>query len=465
MSVDTSTTHPATSLRERLGDLVHLPGDASYDVVRVPWNVAVDQRPAAVATPTTAEEVSAVVRAAAELGLRVAPQSSGHGAAPLAHGNDLSDVVLLRTSGLRGVTVDPEARTARVAGGALWQDVVEAAAPHGLAALHGSSPDVAVAGYSLGGGIGWYARQHGLAANSIVAAEVVTADGRIVRVDASHRRKLFWALRGGGGSFGVVTALELRLFPIADAYAGMFLWDLADPNATTAVRRWAAWSATAPDEVTTSLRVMRFPPMPELPDFLRGRQLVVIDGAVLGSDERGAELVGFLRDLAPEMDTWTRMPAAAITRLHMDPEGPTPSVGGSVLLDRFDEDAVEAFLAAVGPGAETTLLFAELRQLGGALGRPHHGGGVLRQLAGSHAAFFLAVAATPEMATEGAVSAQRAIHALSPWANGRNFLNFSETPTDTATAYEEKAFRRLRKVRAKVDPAGLFLANHPVPRS
>ena len=283
MSIETTLDHPAPSLpaealRGLCGGAVYLPGDPGYDMARMPWNVAVDQRPAAVALPRTALEAAEVVVAAARAGLRVAPQSTGHAAGPLAEGA-LADVVIVRTSEMTEVTIDPESRTARAEGGVLWQQVVEAAAPHGLAALHGSSPDVAVAGYSLGGGIGWYARKLGLATNSVTAVEIVTADGSIRRVDARNDHDLFWAVRGGGGNFGLVTALEFTLYPIADAYAGMLVWDRAEADAV--VREWARWSASAPDEVTTSLRVMSFPPMPELPEFIRGRQLVIIDGAVL----------------------------------------------------------------------------------------------------------------------------------------------------------------------------------------
>ena len=448
------------ALQERCGGIVHLPDDPAYDAVRLPWNVAVDQRPAAVAMPTNAADVAAVVRAAAAVGLRVAPQSTGHGAAALVQ-HRLDDVVLLRTLHLTDVTVDPERQVARVGGGVLWQDVVAAAAEHGLAALHGSSHDVAVAGYSLGGGIGWYARKLGLAASSVTAVELVTADGQIVRADAENHSDLFWAVRGGGGSFGVVTALELRLYPIADVFAGMMLWDIS--HAEPVLRHWAEWSAQAPDEVTTSFRIMRFPPMPELPDFLRGRELVVVDGAVLGDDTFGAEQVAGLRSLGPEMDTFARVPASSLTTLHMDPPGPTPNVGGHAMVGELDDAAVDAFLEAFGPGAETALLFAELRQLGGALGRPAEGGGALSCLDGSHCAFFVAIAPTPEIARAGEESVHAAIEALRPWSNGRSFLNFAEGPNETSTAFRESSWERLRAVRAQVDPTELFVANHRVP--
>jgi FAD/FMN-containing dehydrogenase len=456
----TPASAPAQALRGLCGGAVHLPGDPGYDVARMPWNVAVDQRPAAVALPRHTQDVVDVVLAAASAGLRVAPQGTGHGAGALADG-PLDDVVIVRTSEMSAVCVDPVARTARAEGGALWQDVVEAVSPHGLAALHGSSPDVAVTGYTLGGGLGWYARKLGLATNSVTAVELVTADGALVRADARNHRALFWALRGGGGSFGVVTAIEFRLYPITDVYAGMLLWDRE--RAPEVVRAWAQWSATAPDEVTTSLRVMSFPPIPELPEFLRGRQLVVIDGAVLADDTTAEPVLAPLRALGPEMDTFSRVPSASLTRLHMDPEGPTPAVAGATVLDELPEAAVEAFLAQVGPGTTSSLLSAELRQLGGALARPHPGAGALPRVRGAYAGFFVAMAPTPEAAAQGRADARALSEALAPWSSGRALLNFTEERTDTRTAYATGAWARLRAIRAMVDPDGLFLANHPVP--
>ena len=450
---------PAESLRGLCGGAVHLPGDAGYDAARSPWNAAVDQRPAAVALPRTAAQAAEVVAAAVAAGLRVAPQSTGHAAAPLAE-NRLDDVLLVRMSELTGVTVDPEAGTARVEGGTLWADVVEAAAAYGLAALHGSSPDVAVAGYSLGGGLGWYARKHGLATNSLTAVELVTADGHLLRCDADTHPDLFWAVRGGGGNLGLVTALEFRLFPIADVWAGMLLWDRRDADAV--VRTWARWSADAPDEVTTSLRIMDFPPLPELPEFLRGRQLVVIDGAILTDDAAAESLLAPLRALSPELDTFARVPAAALSRLHMDPEGPTPAVASSVALDRLTDDTVDAFLAQVGHGTSCGLLAAELRQLGGAVGRPHPGAGALPRLEAAYAGFFIAVAATPELAARGLAAGAELERALAPWSSGRNVLTFTERPVDPGTVYESDRLARLRAVQAEVDPEGVFLANHPL---
>lgn len=438
-------------------ELVALPGEARYEELRVPWNVAVDQRPAAIAHPTCAAEVVRIVRAAAEAGFRVAPQATGHNAGPLA-AQGLSDVVIVNLSAMRDVLVDPMEQTAQVAGGAWWSDVVEQAGIHGLTALHGSSPDVGVAGYTLGGGIGWYARKHGMACHTIIAAEVVLPDGELVRVDEHNNPELLWVLRGAGGNVGIVTELTLRLFPIETAYAGMLLWDL--DRAPEVLHAWARWAAGAPEEVTTSFRVMRFPPIDEVPEPLRGRQVVMIDGAVDATDERAEEILAPLRALDPELDMFARVPATAVMRIHGDPETPTPTVSETTMLAELDEAAIDAFLSQVGPGASTSLLMAELRQLGGALAR--RADGALPKLDGAFLAFGLAIAPLPELAVTGATDARRLTRALEPWSCPRQYLNFCEGPIDADAAFSPESRARIAAIRRAVDPHARLVANHAV---
>lgn len=451
----------AHALRGLLDGRLHLPGDPGYDAARVPWNFAVDQRPAAVAFPRTAAEVATVVRVAANAGLRVAPQSTGHNAGPLA-AQGLDDTVIVRTSEMATAIADPSRGIVRVEGGAIWEPAVDAAAAHGKAVLHGSSPDVGIAGYSLGGGIGWYARQHGLASSSITAVEIVIADGTLVRADATTNAELFWAVRGGGGNFGVVTALEFKMFDIETAYAGMMLWSLRDIEPV--LRAWAAWAPDAPDEITTSFRAMRLPDMPDLPEFLRGQELVVIDGAVLGSDARGEELIAHLRALKPFMDTFLRVPAKSLVRLHMDPEGGAPGISSSAMLGSFPDAAVDAFIAEAGPDAQTSLLMAELRQLGGALARPHEGGGVVNKLDAQFVSFAAGMAMSPEMGAQVHADATRFNQAMAPFDNGRQYGNFAEGTVDAHSIYADDVWTQLTGIRSAVDPHGVFQANHALPR-
>ena len=233
----------------------HTPDDEGFDAARQAWNLAADQRPAAVAYASGVDDVAAAVRMAAERGLRVAVQGTGHAAAPM---GDLAGTLLLKTMHMTGLEVDPGARRARVEAGVRWGDVAVAAGEHGLVALHGSSPDVGVVGYSLGGGLGWLARRHGLACNSVVAAEVVTADGELRRVGPDEEPDLFWALRGGGGAFAAVTALEFELVPLTEVYAGWLVWE-ADAGGEV-VHAFREWSRGAPRDITTSLRFLHLPP-------------------------------------------------------------------------------------------------------------------------------------------------------------------------------------------------------------
>ncbi|WP_194396083.1 FAD-binding oxidoreductase [Microbacterium atlanticum] len=443
-------------LRAALGDRVILEGDSGYDAARLPWNVAVDQRPFAIARPGSAEDVVAVVRAATAAGLRVAPQSTGHGAGALAD-TDLSETVLLSLAGLRGVTVHAETRTARVLGGSLWNDVLAATAAHGLTAPHGSAGDVSVAGYCLSGGLSFYGRAHGLAVNSVRAVQLVTADGSLVRASADENPELFWAVRGGSGAFGVVVSLEIDLLPYADVFAGMLLWDAS--RAAEVSHAWAAWTASAPESATTTLRIMNFPPLPELPPFLSGRSVVVVDGAVLETDAAADSLLAPLRDLAPEMDTFGRIPAEALVTVHMDPPGPTPAVSRHSILSELPPEAVEAFLAtAAVPG----LFFAELRHLGGMIARrPAHAGAV-GAIAGEYLMHAVAIVPVPE-ALPGADAAVRAgIDALDSWRADALALTFVDGGGVDPAAGFGSAGERMRELKHRLDPKDTFAAAHPV---
>ena len=304
MSTSATFTRPVGHLGFNLDGKVVLPGDPHFDDARRAWNLAIDQQPAAVAFPETAADVTAAVRYAAERGLRVAAQGTGHNAGPL---GPLTDTVLLRTDRMRGIRIDPHARTARAEAGVVWLDVVQAAAQQGLAALAGSSPDVGVTGYTLGGGLSFLGRKYGLAASNVLAAEVVLADGRLVRADADHDTDLFWALRGGGGSFGVVTALEFRLFPHTEADAGALWYPIE--RASEVLHAWAELTrGQVPDELTTIGRLLNFPPIQQVPEPVRGKSFVIVEAFHLGAPAQADELLTPLRALGPASDTIQMVP-------------------------------------------------------------------------------------------------------------------------------------------------------------
>jgi FAD/FMN-containing dehydrogenase len=442
------------ALRARLvGELV-LPGEDGWDAARQAWNLAVDQRPAAVVLAETAEDVVATVDFAREHGLRVAPQGTGHNAGPL----ELENTVLLKTERMRRVRIDPDGRRARVEAGTLWAELTEVASRHGLVGLAGSSPDVGVVGYALGGGVSWLARKHGLAANSVLAVELVTADGRLLRVDAEHEPELFWAVRGGGGNFGVVTALELRLFPIAEVYAGWLVFPVE--RSAEVLHAWREWIRTVPDEVTSVGRILNLPPIPDIPEPLRGRSIAVVEATFLTGEAEASALLAPLRALGPELDTFATMPASQLHHLHMDPPEPVPGAGDGTMLAAFPAEAVDAFVAGA---AGSPLLSTEIRHLGGALSvaRPEHG--ALASLEADFAVFAVGMATTPELGAAVKAAAERILAALAPWNAEQTYLNFTERREDARGFFTPFAYRRLREVKARVDPDALIRANHPIP--
>ena len=449
----TAAPSRAEGLRGLCGGSVHLPGDASYDLARSPWNLQMNDYPAAVCYPAFPDEVAEVLRATAEAGLCVAVQGTGHGAPPLE--GRLGDAVMLRTSAMAELEVDPERRLVRAGAGVLWGDLAAAAGRHGLAGLHPSSPDVGVVGYSLGGGIGWYARRLGLQCNAVTAAELVLADGTFVRATEDSDADLFWALRGGAAPLGVVTALEFELFPLETVVAGFLAWDVT--AAERVLPAWVEWCAEAPEEATTSFRLVAVPPDDGIPPELHGRRLAVIDGAVLGDDESAARVLAPLRALAPEFDTVARVPAESLVRLHLDPEGPTAAYASSTLVSGLPDDAVAAILEAVGPGSGTRLAVAELRQLGGAVSRPDPGGGALSFLDGEFLALGLGLEGEP---ADQRRDAARFLTALEPWATGRQYLPMLDERTDTRKVFPPGVHARLSAIRRSVDPDRLFLAPH-----
>src|SRR2546423_1551507 len=379
------TQHSNTELRTlralSSGDVVS-PADAGYDEARVAWNLAADQRPAAVVFPENPTDVAFAMAYARETGLRVSVQGTGHNPMPL---GEMADAFVIGTSRMRKVEIDPSARRARVQAGAIWSDVAAPANAYGLAALVGSSPDVGVVGYSLGGGIGYLGRKHGIQTNSVTAIELVTPGGEHVRTDADHDPDLFWALRGGGGNFGVVTAIEFRLYPVASVYGGWLIWPWQDSQRV--IERWVECTRTAPDEVTSMARIMQLPPIPEVPEMLRGRQIVVVSAAYLGGKDEGDSLLAPLRELGPEIDTFAVMEPLGLSYLHGDPETPVPVLSDQAVVDDLPQSAIDAFVQKAGPDAGTALLMAELRQMGGAFARSGEGHGALSHIDGGYVLF------------------------------------------------------------------------------
>jgi hypothetical protein len=412
-----------------------------------------------VARPGDADEVAAVVSYARESGLRVAVQAEGHSAGALAGVGE--GTLLLKTGRMTGAEIDADSRRARVGAGAKWQDVSALASPQGLAGLSGSSAEVGIVGYTLGGGHGWLARKHGLACNSVVGAEVVTADAELVRANLENEPDLFWALRGGGGNFGVVTALEFELYPVPDLYAGMFAWPWE--RTTDVLHAWREWVSGLPDEMGTWARILQVPPLPDVPEPVRGRALVVVEAAYLGAEEAASELLRPLRDLEPELDTFAAVPPAALGYLHMDPEDPVPFAMSGQLLDELPAAAIDAIVEAAGPDSGSPLLSLELRLLGGALMQAPPNAGALASLDHAFLTLGVGMVMDPDMAPAVNGRLDLVSNALDPWDSGVTYANFIDVPTDTRMFYPREAFDRLQEVKARYDRDDLLRANHPIP--
>jgi FAD/FMN-containing dehydrogenase len=450
-------TRDLETLRTATAGDVFAPGDHGYDEARRLWNLATDERPSVVVVAESAADVAHAVRFARSRGMRIAPQGTGHGSEPL---EPLEGAMLLRTVRMRGVRVDPDARTARAEAGALWQDVTVPAGQQGLAALAGTSPNVGVTGYTLGGGMGWLARRYGLAANSVTTAEIVTPDGRLRRADADHEPDLFWAIRGGGGSVGVVTALEMRLYPVRTLYAGALFFPVQ--RSAEVLNAWHAWTGTVPDEVTSLGRILRLPSVPEVPEPLRGRAFALVEAAYLGDRLTGAELIQPLRQLGPELDTFAAIPAPALSQLHMDPDQPAPGQGDGAFLADFPAAAIDALITVAGPDADSPLASIEIRHLGGALARHDPGGGAQAKIDAKYMMFAAGFTPTPALAAEVRGHAQAVKDALTAWRAGYDYYNSEETPADASAVLPPASYQRLQKIKASYDPDQAIISAHPV---
>lgn len=334
------------TLRDQVATHVALPGEPGYERC-IPWNVAAPVTPAAVVLATSPQDVAGIVRFAAAQGFTVTVQATGHGAIGVGQ-----DTILVQTSAMTHCAVDVLNRTARVEAGARWQDVLDVATPHGLAPLCGSAPGVGVVGYLTSGGIGPLVRTVGLSSDHVRAFEVVTGEGTLRRVTAEENADLFWGLRGGKATLGIVTAVEIDLLPITEFFGGAVYFDGAD--AAVVLHAWRGWCTGLPETINTSIAVQQLPPLPGVPEPLAGRMTVAVRYAAVGDFAEAERLLAPMRAAAtPLIDTVGVLPYAAIGAVHADPVDPMPITEDHALLSVLPAEAVDALLALVGPGSDS----------------------------------------------------------------------------------------------------------------
>ncbi|GAA1927942.1 FAD-binding oxidoreductase [Streptantibioticus ferralitis] len=436
------------------------PGGDGYDEERAGFQAGFQHRPAVIVGATGAEDVRAAVRFAAERGLPVAVQSTGHGIVTALDG----DGVLITTRRMAGLELNAEARTVRGEAGVRWEQVIREAARHGLAPLNGSAPHVGVVGYLLGGGTGLLGREFGYASDHVHAIELVTADGTLRRVTAGSDPDLFWALRGGAGNFGVVTAIETSLFPVARFYGGGLYFEADSP--VEVLRAYREWTLTVPEQLTSSIGLMGYPPIPAFPKELQGRYVAHVRIAFNGDTAEGERLVAPLRALGPRLiDTLREMPYEEAGSVYHDPDFPHAYFGGNVLLRELDPTALQTLMDLAGPDSAVPCII-DIRHLGGAFARrPAQPSAV----GGREAQYILRVmtGGVPAPADSVRPVHQRVYDAMKQWAVGRSpgFVYHDGTPVNEEQVrelFDADAYERLARIKALHDPDNLFRFTHNI---
>lgn len=448
-------THRITDLQSHLQGSLLTPDDPAYEESRKSWNLLFDPHPAYILLAETSEDVAAGVRFANEAGIGVAIQSTGHGIREASDGG-----LLIVTSAMQAVTVDPVKRAARAESGARWHHVIDAAAPHGLAPLLGSSPHVGVIGYSLGGGIGWLARRYGLAADQVTAVDLVTASGDLIRASANENPDLFWGLRGAGaGGFGVITAIEFNLVPVSEFYGGFMSFPASVVDPREVLRRYRDWVASAPDDLTSSITVVKFPSLPQLPEALRGAVQTILRAVWLGDPADGAALLEpWAAWHTPAENTFRVMPFTDIAKVSNDPVNPTAGDRVCELLDTLPDAAIDIIVQRTA-SPDSPMMMSEIRHAGGAISRVDKSANAVGSRDAQFYLQFGGTAFTPEMlpAIESYIPEFQSD--LRPYTTGGAYLNLTNGSHSAARihdAYPDETFARLAALKSRLDPHNLF---------
>lgn len=424
--------------------------DPGYSVATTGFQTAHPHRPDLVVAARTPDEVMAAVRHAARTGTPIAVQATGHG-----RRTGTTDGMLISTRGLTELSIDPSTRLARIGAGVTARQVIDAAARHRLAPLNGSSPGVGMVGYHLGGGLGILARSFGWAADRVGAIDLVTVDGTLRRLTAQD--ELFGAVLGSGGAFGVVTALEVELLPVATVVGGQLTFTAAAiPEAAQA---WREWTAELPDSLTSAFTTIVLPRSPAVPEHLQGQYLATVNIAHVGPEAEGQALLRPLRAIGGLVgDTVAALPYVESDRIYRDPEDPHGYAAGNAMLSALTERAVTEFLAATGPEAEVPTV-AGFRQLGGALALP----GPAWAVGHRNAAYLSRWITDPP---DEAVTAQHrrlqglfAAHTLGRQLNLLYGAHSRADPEQDRDCYDADTYRRLVTLKADLDPAELLRGN------
>jgi FAD/FMN-containing dehydrogenase len=439
-----------SELRSRVTGPVLVAGDPGFAEEVAGYNLAITHTPDVAIGVTSASDVLEAVQYARELALPVRVQSTGHGAS-----TPITDGVLITTKRLVGVTIDPDKREAVVAAGARWGDVIAAAAPFGLAPVAGAAAGVGVVGYLVGGGLGPLSRSHGFSSDHVRGFSVVTGRGELVDASEIENDDLFWALRGGKDGLGVVTEVRISLIELPVLYGGSLLFE--NENIEAVLRGWLEYTASAPDDVTTSISLLRFPPIDAVPAPMRGKNFAALRFAFPGAVDEGERLAAPLRALAPVfVDSLGALAPKDIGLIHNDPDAPTAAWSTGTLLAHADTGLADTLLSAVGPGARIPFVVAEVRHLGAATRTDVPEGSAV---GGRSAAYTFTLVGAPEPSLFAKVipdAAQQIFDTLRPWINDETTANFAGHGEAGTPAGSAATLHRLDAVRAAHDPERVF---------
>lgn len=439
------------TLRNNLSGPLYEPGRPGYSELATPWNMAVTTRPAAVVEAASAKDVVESLKFAAANNLPVTVQATGHGIA-----SDMDGALLIHTRALNNVAINEGARTATVGAGVSWKTVLSMGEGFGLVGLCGSAPGVSVAGYTTGGGIGPMARTFGAASDRVRSFDVVTGDAVLRHVTAGTEPDLFWGLRGGKGSLGIITGMEFELLPLPMIYAGALFFGPSDVAAV--LRAWARWCPALPAEATTSVAMMQLPPLPGVPEPLAGKFTIAVRYVYTGAADDGASWLAPMRAAgAVLMDAVGPMPSSMLGLVHSDPEDALPAAEGHVLLADFDESAADALLQAAGPDSSSPQLMVEIRQFGGTLGETPEVDSALCHREAAFGFYTVGVGAPPDLPgiSSHSVGLQQD---MSNWAYAGTLPNFSAGSGAAGFAgnYTAPVLERLTSLAGRFDPDRLF---------
>lgn len=441
-------------LAARLGGTLCRPGDAAWADASAAWNLAVPQQPAAVVQAASAADIVATVDHALRHGIPVAAQPGGHGATTA-----LDGAIVVRTGALDDIWIDADQAVARVGAGVKWGALQSALDGSGFTGPLGSSPDVTVTGFCLGGGLSWFSRSCGVGAVSVRAAEIVDGAGRHRWIDDTDEPELMWALRGGGGDYVIVTALEINLVPAPEITGGRLVFDAAEAEAVW--RAFAEVTSGAPEQLTMFTSVLHFPPLPELPAEIRGRSLCVVDAVILGGPTMLETWLSPIRRAGTVLrDTMRPLAPSDVGDVCEEPVDPTPALTATSSLAVFDGAVIDS-LRGVAADPGSGLLQVQIRHLGGALRRPQVPGAGAGVDAG-YAVMGLAMVPFPEAAPPALAGLDHLLRTVGPWHAGPLTLSMLGDTDDVSSAFTSDVRRRLRQVKSTHDPAGIIRGNRPV---